>query len=63
MQSRAPKAGSKISAKRDSVRGVARVNLDPDFAALVKTNRYHVFITPCDDSNGLFVARRSKGGF
>jgi hypothetical protein len=44
-------------------KGNARVQLDSGFASVVKTNTYHVFLTPYGDSNGLYVARRSKGGF
>jgi hypothetical protein len=45
------------------IKGKARVRLDSGFASVVKTNIYHVFLTPYSDSNGLFVARRSKEGF
>ena len=45
------------------IKGNARVQLDSGFASVVKTNTYHVFLTPYGDSNGLYVARRSKGGF
>jgi hypothetical protein len=30
---------------------------------VVKTGAYHVFLTPCGDSNGLYVTRRSATGF
>jgi hypothetical protein len=45
------------------IKGKARVQLDSGFASVVKTNTYHVFLTPYGDSNGLYVARRSKRGF
>jgi hypothetical protein len=45
------------------VNGVAQVQLDPDFAALVNTDDYHVFLTPYGDSNGLYVAKRTASGF
>ena len=45
------------------IKGNARVQLDSGFASVVQTNTYHVFLTPYGDSNGLYVARRSKGGF
>jgi hypothetical protein len=45
------------------VEGKAEVELDPDFAAVVKTGTYHVFLTPYGDSNGLYVIRRSATGF
>ena len=44
--------------------GVARVDIDPDFAALSGLgDDYHVFLTPEGPSNGLYVADRSAGGF
>jgi hypothetical protein len=43
--------------------GKVDVRLDPDFAALVQVDRYHVFITPYGESNGLFVAERNAAGF
>jgi hypothetical protein len=44
--------------------GHARVEIDPDYAALVKTNDdYHVFLTPEGDSNGLFVSDRTASRF
>jgi hypothetical protein len=45
------------------VEGKAEVRLDPDFAAVVKTTAYHVFLSPYGDSNGLYVTRRSQTGF
>jgi len=42
--------------------GRAKVRLDPEFAAVVKTGSYHVFVTPYSNSNGLYVSnRRGKG--
>jgi hypothetical protein len=43
--------------------GRARIELDPDFAATVNTDAYHVFITEYDDNNGLFVTNRTNTGF
>jgi hypothetical protein len=43
--------------------GKASVALDEDFAYLVHTDKYHVFLTPHGDSNGLYVSRRSTKGF
>lgn len=41
-----------------------RTDLDPDFAALVvDANGYHVFLSPCGESNGLFVTERHPTGF
>jgi hypothetical protein len=43
--------------------GRARVELDSDFAALVQTTDYHVFLTPEGDSNGLYVRGRNSDSF
>jgi len=43
--------------------GRAKVRLDPEFAALVKTSSYHVFVTPYSNSNGLYVSNRTGKGF
>jgi hypothetical protein len=43
--------------------GRAMVALDPDFAAVVKTDGYHVFLTPRGDCKGLYVAGQTAGGF
>jgi hypothetical protein len=45
------------------IKGTAHVPLDPDFAQTVDASRYHVFLTPYGDSNGLYVARRTRAGF
>jgi len=45
------------------VDGEGEVRLDPDFAALVEVNGYHVFLTPYGDSKGIFVAERRATGF
>jgi len=45
------------------VDGKVQVQLDPDFAALVEVNGYHVFVTPYGESKGLFVAERHATGF
>jgi hypothetical protein len=44
-------------------KGQADVALDPDFAAVVEAERYHVFLTPHGDCRGLYVAQRSPTGF
>jgi hypothetical protein len=41
------------------VEGKAEITLDPEFAALVKSKKYHVFLTPCGDSHGLYVKRKT----
>ena len=43
--------------------GQADVHLDRDFAALVRTDNYHVFLTPYGDSNGLYIAHMQPDGF
>ncbi len=45
--------------------GRARVELDEDFAAVVRTEgeEYYVFLTPEGDSNGLYVSDKSPTGF
>ena len=44
-------------------RGRAQVRLDPDFAALVQTDDFHVFLTAEGETTGLYVADRSEAGF
>jgi len=43
--------------------GRTRIELDPDFAATVNIDAYHVFIAEYDDNNGLFVTNRTSTGF
>jgi hypothetical protein len=43
--------------------GKADVKLDPDFAAVVQTGDYHVFLTPYDGVGALRAARRTASGF
>jgi hypothetical protein len=47
------------------VEGRADVQLDPDFVAVlgIEDDSYHVFLTPEADTNGLYVASRSRTGF
>ena len=45
------------------VNGKAEVRLDPEFAAVIVTDQYHVFVTPYGECNGLFVADRNAYGF
>jgi hypothetical protein len=44
-------------------RGNAEVKLDRDFAALVRRNDYHVFLTPLGDSLGLYVKGKGPSSF
>ena len=43
--------------------GRLRVSLDADFASAIDTGKYHVFLTPYGDSNGLYVSHRDRLGF
>jgi len=45
------------------VRGKARVKLERTFAAVVRTDDYHVFLSPEGESHGLYVSRRGRDGF
>jgi hypothetical protein len=45
------------------VAGATTVKLADDFAAVVRSDDYHVFITPEGDSNGLYVSSKSSTGF
>jgi hypothetical protein len=45
------------------VKGRARVRIDRDFAALADVRTYHVFLTACGESNGLYVAERNQKSF
>jgi hypothetical protein len=47
---------------RKLVKGRAEVTIDRTFAAVVRGD-FHIFLTPYGDSNGLYVARRSRRGF
>jgi hypothetical protein len=43
--------------------GVARVQLEPEFASLVKRDDYMVFALPMGDCKGLYVSRQDGVGF
>jgi hypothetical protein len=43
--------------------GRASVELDPDFAALIESEDYHVYLTPEGPTRGLYVERREENGF
>jgi hypothetical protein len=43
--------------------GKVKIQLDPDFAKVVKTDKYHVFVTSYRDSHGLYVTNRTNKGF
>ncbi|MFN8525196.1 MAG: hypothetical protein U0821_19035 [Chloroflexota bacterium] len=43
--------------------GAAHVDLEPNFAALVGSSDYDLFLTPYGDCNGLYVAVRTASGF
>jgi hypothetical protein len=43
--------------------GGTTVHLEPGFAGVVKTDAYHVFLTPRGDSKGLYVSNVTPTGF
>jgi hypothetical protein len=43
--------------------GSAEVRLHPDFAAIVRTEEFHVFLTAEGETQGLYVSRRGEDGF
>jgi hypothetical protein len=43
--------------------GSATVQLEPGFAGVVHGHNYHVFLTPRDDSKGLYVSKQNPSGF
>ena len=43
--------------------GVANVQIDPDFAAVMDRKWYYVFLTPLGDTRGLYVSTKSVSGF
>jgi hypothetical protein len=45
------------------VNGQAEIQLDPDFASVVNSDLYHVFLTEYDDNNALYVTGRTSAGF
>jgi hypothetical protein len=49
--------------RAELVDGRARVELDSEFAPMVRTDDYHVFLTPEGDTQGLFVSARTPDGF
>jgi hypothetical protein len=49
--------------RAEVIDGHARVELDGDFAALVRTDDYHVFVTAEGESNGLYVSVRTERAF
>jgi hypothetical protein len=45
------------------VNGQAEVQLDSDFASVVNSDNYHVFVNEYDDNNALYVTKRTSTGF
>ena len=43
--------------------GAATVEIDPDFAALIDPDDYHVYLTPEGPTEGLYIDGRSPGSF
>ena len=44
-------------------RGRTTVRIPPDFASVIRTDRYYVFVTPHGDCGGLAVVSRTRTGF
>jgi hypothetical protein len=49
--------------RAEIVEGRAQVALDDEFAAMVQTDDYHVFLTPEGETQGLYVSARRPDGF
>jgi hypothetical protein len=45
------------------IEGRARIRLEPQFAAAVRTGDFHVFLTPEGNSRGLYVSAKRSTGF
>jgi hypothetical protein len=45
------------------INGIGVVTLDADFAALVRTDSYQIFLTAYGDNNGLYVNGQTASGF
>ena len=45
------------------VNGQATVGIDPLFALTVNLNKYHIFLTPLGDCQGLYVANKTPTSF
>ncbi|MGA7123471.1 MAG: hypothetical protein WBY94_25430 [Polyangiaceae bacterium] len=45
------------------VNGIAKVSIDPGFAAVIHPQGYHVFLAEHDDHHGLYVTQRTSSGF
>jgi hypothetical protein len=43
--------------------GAGSITLDPEFAGLIMTDSYHVFLTPRGDARPLYIASQSASGF
>jgi hypothetical protein len=43
--------------------GSTTVELEAGFAGVVKTDQYHVFLTPRGDCNGLYISNQTPSGF
>lgn len=59
----APESWFEDFGKGQLVNGKATVTLDPEFAALVHGDDYHVFVTTYGASQGLDIMSQSPGGF
>lgn len=43
--------------------GKAEIALEASFAAVIRTDHYHVFLSPEGENSGLYVSRRTSAGF
>jgi hypothetical protein len=59
----APEAFYEDFGQGSTTNGVGTVRLDPEFAGLIRTDAYQVFLTAYDDSRGLFVSNQTANGF
>lgn len=59
----APEAWFEDIGRGQLVQGKASIALDRDFAGVVVTQDYHVFLTPKGETRGLFVSRQTPAGF
>jgi len=59
----APEAWFEDLGTAELAKGRATVAFDETFAALVRRDDYHVFLTPEGDCRGLYVARKTRTGF
>ena len=59
----APESWAEDFGEASLVGGKAEVKIDPDFAAVIHTDEYHVFLTPYGSTSGLRVTARQADRF